>query len=238
MAVLPPILWVDETPSTNLALSERARELPHGAGLAARQQTAGRGRLGRSWAPATGNLYLSVLLKGIAAGDLPWYTLGAGVVLLEALDALGTPSDTFALKWPNDVLDRERRKLAGVLCEASWADGRPEHLVVGIGVNVAHAPDVQGTIATCLADHAVSVGLESLATCIRDGLVGLDPGSIRGRWTARSCTLGRWVRVGEVEGEAFALDDDGALLVRRRDGTTTRVITGDVHWIEAGGGSS
>ena len=236
-----PILWLDESPSTNQTLMARANDLPHGAGLAARRQTAGRGRLGRSWVPAPGNLYLSVLLKQVPAAALPWFTLGAGVVLVQVLDDIGVEPGTFGLKWPNDVLDPQGRKLAGVLCEASWLDGRPEHLVVGLGVNVAHAPDLEGARATCLAHHQVTVDLDDLAVRIRDGLVALEVGAVPERWAERSFTLGRTVRVGEVEGRAVALAADGALLVEGADGTQTPVITGDVHWvaaIEADGGLS
>jgi BirA family biotin operon repressor/biotin-[acetyl-CoA-carboxylase] ligase len=236
MPAAPAILWLDETESTNTALMARAGELPHGTGLAARRQTAGRGRLGRAWAGAEGNLALSVLLKGIAADALPAYTLGAGVVLLEALDELGVRPNPFALKWPNDVLDGERRKLAGILCEASWVDGSPEHLVVGIGVNVAEAPRGDGVVATCLADHGVSVGVADLADRIRSGLVALDPGRVHAAWSSRSCTLGRQIRIGGVTGRAVGLASDGALQVEQADGAVARVLTGDVHWIEADGG--
>ncbi|MEZ4319195.1 MAG: biotin--[acetyl-CoA-carboxylase] ligase [Myxococcota bacterium] len=214
--------WVDETSSTNADLAARARDLPHGSGLAARRQTAGRGRLGRTWAEASGNLYLSVLLKDVVAAELPLVTLGAGVVVVDAV------GEGFQLKWPNDVLDRAGRKLAGVLCEASWEQGRLAHVVVGIGVNVVAAPE--GVPATCLADHGVHTDADTLAERIRAGLVGLDRPSVLRAWSERSCTLGRDVQVEGVRGRAVGLGPDGALLVDTGTGVE-RVITGDVGFL-------
>jgi len=178
--------------------------------------------MGRSWHAIPGNLYLSVLLRGIGRSALPWTTLGAGVVVAEAA------GPEFALKWPNDVLDSRGDKLAGVLCEASWADGELAWVVVGIGLNLTHAPD--GVGATCLGAHGIEVGLEEIAEQIRAALVGLDWATVRRRWIERSCTLGRTVRVGEIEGIAVDIAEDGALLVDT-GAAVERVITGDVGFV-------
>lgn len=214
--------WLDQTPSTNAALAARAHTLPHGYALAARRQTSGRGRLGRTWAEGEGNLFLSVLLKGVPAAELPLVTLGAGVVV--AREA----GDRFALKWPNDVLDREGRKLAGILCEAAWEQGRLAHVIVGIGVNVRSAPD--GVPATSLADHGIHTDASTLAESLRTALVELDRATVLREWSERSCTLHRDVEVGGIRGRAVGLAPDGALLIDT--GTSVeRVITGDVGFL-------
>lgn len=216
------VVWLASAGSTNTEALEQARlGVPHGWAVAARTQSGGRGRLGRVWEARPGNLYLSVVLRPDVPPDrLPWMTLGAGVVIAETL---GPP---FAVKWPNDVLDDQGRKVAGVLAEAEWTDGRLDALVVGIGVNLVDAPPG----ATHLAEHGRTVSREELAETVCRGLASLDPATVPSRWADRSCTLGRRVRIGEVEGRAVALDDDGALLVATRSGRQ-RVVTGDLGFL-------
>ncbi|MCA9570448.1 MAG: biotin--[acetyl-CoA-carboxylase] ligase, partial [Myxococcales bacterium] len=176
------VVWVEEVGSTNTEAAEQARlGVPHGWAVAARRQRTGRGRLGRTWEEAPGNLFLSVVLRPTLAPDaLPWVTLGAGVVVAEVL------GDPFRLKWPNDVLDAEGRKVAGVLCEAEWLHGALQAIVVGIGVNVAHAPaDVH---ATSLHAHGHDTDLAVLAERLRVGLASLDVSTVPARWRALSCT--------------------------------------------------
>ena len=129
--------------------------------IAADAQTAGRGRLGRSWhSPPGDNLYLSLLLRpSRAPAEIPPLTLLAGAAVADAVAALGLSP---RLKWPNDVqlVDRaldggaRRRKLAGILTEMVTAGAAVEHVVVGIGINVNGTdfpPDI--------ADRATSVAL-------------------------------------------------------------------------------
>lgn len=220
------VVWVGEVGSTNTEAAEQAAlGVPHGWAVAARRQNAGRGRMGRRWEEAEGNLFLSVVLRPACDPEqIPWITLGAGVVLQEIV---GEP---FRLKWPNDLLDDEGRKLAGILTEAEWRGGRLDAAIVGIGLNVAHAP--AGTPGTCLAEHGRSWELTELAERIRAGLASLDLATVPERWRAANRTLGRQVRVGEVEGRAVDLDTDGALLVDT--GTRIeRVLTGDLGFVNA-----
>lgn len=215
------VVWVEEVGSTNTEAAEQAQlGVPHGWAVAARRQHAGRGRHGRAWEEASGNLFLSVVLRPRCPPErLPWITLGAGVVVQEVV------GDPFRLKWPNDLLDDTGRKLGGILTEAEWRGGRLEAAIVGIGLNVSVAP--AGAPATCLADHGRNPDLDSLAERIRSGLAVLDLASVPARWRAASCTLGRRVRVGETEGLAVDLDHDGALLVDTGRGVE-RVVTGDL----------
>lgn len=127
---------VASTGSTNTDLATRAAELPEGAVVVAEEQSAGRGRLDRSWvAPARSGLFFSVLFKpgdAVPQEQWGWLTLLAGVATATGLSrAAGV--DT-ALKWPNDLLvsvDGEERKTGGILAERV-EDG----VIVGIGLNV------------------------------------------------------------------------------------------------------
>ncbi len=219
------VKWVDAVGSTNTEAMAAARAgVPHGWAIAARHQREGRGRLGRRWEGHPGNLHLSVVLRpACAPARLPWITLGAGVVLAEILDG------PFRLKWPNDLLDGQGRKLAGILTEAEWEAGEPRFVVVGIGVNLVHAP---GPGTTCSYDHGIRLPAEVLAEKLVHGLVTLDLNTVPDRWKAHDGTLGREVTVGEHSGLAIGLDTDGALLIRRADGSLVRATTGDLGFID------
>lgn len=213
------MIWLDSCGSTNAELL--GRDAPHGTGLAAREQTGGRGRLGRPWSMGEGNLAMSVLLRPrVDPQQIPLITLGAGVVLAELTG--------FRLKWPNDLLDPQGRKLAGILAEANWERGALERVVVGIGVNLANAP---WPGSACLADHGVHVDLERFAEQVRQGLADLDVSTVRERWLQVSCTLGRPVSIGGVEGTAVDLAENGALIVNDGERLHT-VITGDLGFTD------
>ncbi|MEZ5219927.1 MAG: biotin--[acetyl-CoA-carboxylase] ligase [Ilumatobacteraceae bacterium] len=130
---------VEVTGSTNTdLLAAAAAGAPDRAVLAARHQTAGRGRLDRRWeAPPGSNLLVSMLFR-----HLPQHVHELTQrVALAALDAVAEVGGVRAgLKWPNDLLV-DGAKLAGVLAQAAVVDGRIDHVVVGIGINVGWAPD-------------------------------------------------------------------------------------------------
>ena len=209
---------LDEVGSTNAAVAERARAgEPAGLVVVAEQQTAGRGRLDRSWvSPARAGLTFSVLLRP----DLPparwgWLPLMAGVAVARGVRAVAEVEAV--LKWPNDVL-LGGRKVCGLLAEAV----APGAVVLGIGLNVttreaelphAGATSLQlaGSVSTD-RDTLLRAVLRELATAVAQP----DPAAYR----ALCSTLGRRVRVelpaGAVEGVAEQVDDDGRLVV---DGT-------------------
>ncbi len=152
-------------------------------------QSAGRGRLGRSWeAPAGSNLLISVLLRPALPAGLRH--LASAVVALAALDAADTVAGVrLDLKWPNDLLGPDGRKVAGVLAEADLAEADPEArepagpngsrpdasaalppIVVGIGVNVNWPAD-EGDLPEALAGTATSLRLLTGRTVERDALL-------------------------------------------------------------------
>lgn len=131
---------VDVTGSTNDDLLEAGKQgAPHGTGLAARAQTAGRGRRGHKWDSTAGNLLLSIVLRP-CVNPAKYSGLAAisGLAVLEALEAQGLANE-IGLKWPNDLVARGR-KLGGILVEAARdKEGKP-FAVCGIGVNVNYVP--------------------------------------------------------------------------------------------------
>ena len=180
---------------------------PDGALVTADAQTAGRGRLGRSWSSPTGrDVYASVIVRpGAPAAGFGALALAVGVGLREGLVAALGPGavPTIALKWPNDLLV-DGRKLAGILCESRWR-GREVELVVGFGVNVHRrldefAPALRETatsLAVCLPPEArrgrawiLAQLLAQLERALQDFFAGGFP-AIRSRYEPHCLVIGR-----------------------------------------------
>ncbi|MFF3453170.1 biotin--[acetyl-CoA-carboxylase] ligase [Streptomyces sp. NPDC002730] len=250
--LVPGGLWtsldiVPETGSTNSDLAARAASLEEGAVLVAEEQTAGRGRLDRSWtSPARSGLFFSVLLR--PGPEVPverwgWLPLLAGVASATGL-ARAAGVD-MSLKWPNDLLVKvggEERKTGGILAERAGDDA----VVVGIGLNVTLRADelpvpTAGSLA--LAD-AISTDRDPLLRALLRSLeqwygdwraAGGDPArsGLQAAYTAGCATLGRTVRAElpgdrSVTGEAVALDGDGRLVLTTEGGGRQSISAGDI----------
>lgn len=233
-----------KTGSTNtVALRLAAEGEPHGALVIAEEQTAGRGRLGRSWySEKTSGLYLSILLRPeLPPQQAPLLTLAAGLAVHEAVMQI-LPSLPLDLRWPNDLLTGGK-KFAGILTEMQAESHRIHYVVVGIGVDVNHAQmpaELEG-IATSLrlaAGHEVS-RLDLLAHLLTtfdryyNHLLAEGAAPIVARFAeVSSYARGKRVRVSapreEFTGVTEGLDATGTLLVRRDDGTLVPVLAGDV----------
>ncbi|MDA5281088.1 biotin--[acetyl-CoA-carboxylase] ligase [Streptomyces sp. NPDC054904] len=237
---------VPATGSTNTDLAARAASLPEGAVLVAEEQTAGRGRLDRSWtAPARSGLFFSVLLKpgpGVPEERWGWLTLLAGVATATGLSrAAGV--DTM-LKWPNDLLvavDGDERKTGGILAERV-ADG----VVLGIGLNVTLTEDELPvpTAGSLLLAKASATDRDPLLKTVLRSLeqwygnwrdAAGDPGAsgLQEAYAAGCATLGRHVRADlpggrTLTGTAEAVDADGRLVIRTVEGEREAVGAGDV----------
>ncbi|MET9882276.1 biotin--[acetyl-CoA-carboxylase] ligase [Streptomyces sp. NPDC006430] len=237
---------VDSTGSTNTDLAARAGELPEGAVLIAEEQTAGRGRLDRSWvAPARSGLFFSVLLKpgpAVPQERWGWLTLLAGVAAATGLSrASGVDA---SLKWPNDLLvtvGGAERKTGGILAERV-SDG----IVLGIGVNVTLTEDelpVPQAGSLMLAKAAVTDREPLLKAVLRSleqwygdwRAAGGDPAAsgLQEAYAADCVTLGRHVRADlpggrTLTGTAEAVDADGRLVVRTAEDRHETVGAGDV----------
>ena len=238
---------VDSAPSTNVLVADRARDgEAEGLVVAAEHQTAGRGRLDRTWVtPARTALTCSVLLRPshVPAERWSWLPLLVGVCVARAARRVGAPA---VLKWPNDVLVGER-KLAGILLERLDTPDGPA-TVAGIGANVAM------TTAELPVPGATSLAIEGCRTDRTTLLLGLleelgrsyagwvdaggDPGQgLRADYTELCVTLGRPVRVEvaagpPVEGVAEEVDATGRLVVATDSGRTT-LGAGDVVHVRA-----
>lgn len=131
---------VDVTGSTNDDLLEAGKQgAPHGTGLAARAQTAGRGRRGHKWDSTAGNLLLSIVLRPrVDPAKYSGLAAVSGLAVLEALEAQGLANE-IGLKWPNDLVARGH-KLGGILVEAARDNEGKPFAVCGIGVNVNYVP--------------------------------------------------------------------------------------------------
>lgn len=210
--------------STNTWVVARAREgAPEGLVAVADHQTAGRGRLGRTWeAPAGANLLLTVLLRPPVLSHLP-----VAAVALAGRDAAREVAGVACgLKWPNDLMVGEAydQKLAGVLAETDGAGG----VAVGIGMNVAWAPPGAARLGPDVArDSVVDALLDSLAGWLDGGWP-----AVGSAYREACVTLGRRVRVDLLDGEtlegvAADIDDDGRLLVEV-DACLRTIEVGDV----------
>jgi BirA family biotin operon repressor/biotin-[acetyl-CoA-carboxylase] ligase len=247
----PGGLWrdlevVETTGSTNADLLARALAgEPEGAVLAAEEQRAGRGRMGRTWtSPPRAALTFSVLLKpAVPPARRGWLPLLAGVAVATAVTQV-TGVRT-GLKWPNDLLAADA-KLAGILAEAAG-----DAIVVGIGLNVStepaeFPPTRPGALpATSLrAAGATALDRASLLLAILEELehwyrawqrAGGDPdrSGLRQEYLRWSATIGRTVRAELPGGQALSgpvagVDSDGRLLVRVSSGSEVAVAAGDV----------
>jgi BirA family transcriptional regulator, biotin operon repressor / biotin---[acetyl-CoA-carboxylase] ligase len=229
-----PIQHVDETRSTNDDLSALARGgAPHGTALVADTQTAGRGRLGRSWSSAPGQgICMSILLRpALEARRAPLVSLAAACAVAQVANTV-SDNRVFSIKWPNDVLDRSDAKVAGILAEVELDGPRVGWIVLGIGLNVHGGPGEFG--ATSLAAHGateprstIAARLVEAALAETDRLVA-DPADCLDRWRRSASTLGRRITVGEHSGLAVDIDKDGALIVEV-EGKRHRILAGDVR---------
>ena len=246
MTAHPPIEAYDELDSTNAEARRRAEAGEGGpVWITAGVQTAGRGRRGRAWSTERGNLAATLLtttdrpaaeaaqlsfVSALAACDLADTCLGPGAA---------------RLKWPNDVMVHGR-KAVGILVESgARSDGRL-WLAVGIGVNLAHAPQGVERPATAFAEHMAGRppkpldALEVLATAFERwraawSTQGFAP--IATGWRERATGIGQRCEARlpnrTLSGVAEGLDADGALRLRLDDGGLERITAGDVFFGEA-----
>jgi BirA family transcriptional regulator, biotin operon repressor / biotin---[acetyl-CoA-carboxylase] ligase len=241
------LLWFDNIGSTNdraLAWAEAGGE--EGCVVLADAQSAGRGRLGRSWAsPAGAGLYVSVVLRPPSQA-MPLLTVAAGLGVSEGI-ASATGLQT-QVKWPNDVCvaGRPPRKLAGILAEAGSSADRVLHVVLGIGINLlpaSYPPDVAARATSLEGElgRAVPRGAV-LAECLAgvwqryEMLAAGRSGDVLAAWRVRAAaTFGRRVEwdepAGTRRGIARDVDASGALVVAGESGVV-RLTAGEVRWVE------
>jgi len=243
------LFYAAEVASTNdLAAAAAERGEPEGTTFVAGAQTAGRGRLGRTWfSPPGAGLYISTIVRRRLLA--PWITLAGGVAVAEGIrSATGLPVQ---IKWPNDIVSvsgagfRARRKIAGILAEASSGPEGVQHIVLGMGINLRRA-----SFPPELADRATSIETElgrdvDMGLVLAQILASLNgtvtlvetegPHALLARWTslapsARGETIEWDGPHGAQTGITAGLAEDGALLVRTPGGVA-RIIAGEVRWL-------
>jgi BirA family biotin operon repressor/biotin-[acetyl-CoA-carboxylase] ligase len=215
MTIGSPRLHHRSIGSTNAKARELAdKGAPHGTLVTASEQTAGRGRQGRTWVtPPDSAIAASLILR----------TFDALLPLRAGLAVADLAGPAAKVKWPNDVL-LEARKVAGILVEAR----APDWAVVGIGVNVRHVPPEVADIATALGRDDVEPALAELLEALEHRLAQ-PPVPLLADLRAKDALLGARVRWNGGEGTGAGIDDAGALRVTTPDGETIALAAGEVH---------
>ncbi|TAJ07042.1 MAG: biotin--[acetyl-CoA-carboxylase] ligase [Nitrospirae bacterium] len=242
---------LQETTSTNHEAMKLAQQgAPDGTVLVAETQTAGKGRLGRSWySPPGDNLYCSVILRNQPADNLTgWLSVIPLLSAVAVARAIQRVADLKPLlKWPNDILAGDR-KLGGLLCESSLSGPSTTFVVVGIGLNVNGSRE---GFPEDIRDIATSIAAETGRPCDRASLLASillelelysetlltrPPDTFLSEYARLCSTLGRRVRVSlsegqTIEGLADSIAPDGSLRIVRdpaSGGGTIEVRAGDV----------
>lgn len=244
-----PVLILDETDSTNAEARRRAEAGEVGPlWIAARRQTAGRGRRGRKWESESGNLASSLLLlTQKSPAEAAQLTFAASLAVADLLDRY-VPSALVTIKWPNDVL-LDGRKTSGILIESGPAPSGGLWLAVGIGVNLSQTPGDTERPATCIAEHlgqgvAAAPSVDEAAKALAETFgVWLDRWMTFGfqpvldAWIARtpglygSCTARLTNET--LTGTADGVEADGSLRLKLSDGSLRVISAGDVFFGEA-----
>nr|WP_315050194.1 biotin--[acetyl-CoA-carboxylase] ligase [uncultured Brevundimonas sp.] len=245
MGDLPPVLILETVDSTNAEARRRAEAGEAGPlWIAARRQTEGRGRRGRRWQSDSGNLAATLLMRTARTpAEAAQVTFVAALAAAEVLDGYAG-RERVSIKWPNDVM-LDGVKVAGILVESgAHADGGL-WLAVGIGINLAHAPDGTERPATAIVQAAGEApAFEAALGRLVDSFStwqarwdGMGFQTVLDGWIARTQGLhGPCVaRLGSetLEGVADGVEADGALRLRLADGTLRRISAGDVFFGEA-----
>lgn len=205
------IRFVAETASTNTALLEAA-DARAGTALVALSQSAGRGRMGRSFASPEGGLYMSLLIEPASAEDALLITPRAAVAVCRAIEAVSGRET--GIKWVNDIL-MDGKKVCGILAEARA--GERLRVVLGVGVNVSAVPEGLEDTAGAVFEAAPALAREKIAAGILNELRG--EGDFRAEYLRRCVTVGREVAVTRgterFTARALGIDERFRLLVER-----------------------
>jgi BirA family transcriptional regulator, biotin operon repressor / biotin---[acetyl-CoA-carboxylase] ligase len=244
-----PAVFFAEAASTNdIAAGMAERGAPEGSLVVAHAQTAGRGRLGRTWfSPPGAGLYVSLVIRD--ARIAPVLTLAGGVAVAEGIRrATGLP---VLIKWPNDIVVAEGgarsgfRKLAGILAEASSAAGVLHYVILGIGLNMqaaayppgiaARATSLEGELGRPVdAGGVLAEILAALAEVAGEAAAGRTD-AVLDRWRALAPSASgsrvEWVSgAATCRGTTTGIDADGALLVDTGV-RTERILSGELTWL-------
>ncbi len=240
--VCGPFYCLPRVPSTNdLAKSLARAGAPQGTVIIAETQSAGRGRLGRSWeSPPGAGIYVSLILRPpLPPQELPKLTLTAAVAAVQALEEAGGVAA--GIKWPNDLI-LEERKLGGILTEMETESDQMSHVVLGMGLNVhtrQFPPPLEG-IAISLAQTGGTYSrrkilrswLEHLDRLYEMFLLGRFPRILQ-LWREACVTLGKVVTIRQgpktIHGRAVDVSAEGALILEGEGGAREYIFSGEVE---------
>ena len=243
------LLSYDLLDSTN----EEAKRLAgggasHGAVIWAKRQSAGRGRMGREWVSAEGNLFVTVLLNPeVDLAICAQLSFVAALATAETIEGIVEQPKKVACKWPNDVLF-DGKKMAGILLESfntrEISGGNRQWVAVGVGINVDSFPEHVMFPATCLRDAGVEIiSAKIVLSRFMHNFIhrydqwanqGFD--SIEADWVKRAHHLNKKLEVivgeSQHQGTFEGIDASGQLLLRAKGGAITAIAAGDVFFKE------
>jgi BirA family biotin operon repressor/biotin-[acetyl-CoA-carboxylase] ligase len=227
--------------STNNFAKEIASKVPDGTVIIAEEQSAGRGRLGRSWLSQKGcGIWMSVILKpNIQPQEAINLTQVAAISVVKAIEELSHVENK--IKWPNDIIVNNK-KVCGILTEMSSEIDKINYVVIGIGVNVNcynFPEELKGKATSLNLETNSKVDRKKLTASILNNLefyynTYLQKGFeyIRPICIAKSITIGREIKViyneGEMVGKAVTIDSNGSLIVETKEGKRLSIMSGDV----------
>jgi BirA family biotin operon repressor/biotin-[acetyl-CoA-carboxylase] ligase len=233
------ILYFPELDSTmEIAKREALWGSEAGTVIIAEEQTAGKGRLQRSWISPKGGIALSIILRP-NLNNLPYLIMLASLAVLDTIKQITGLKPQ--IKWPNDILIGEK-KVSGILIENDIRDNVLKYSIIGIGINanfhVSNYPEITN-IATSLADEMkTEVSRLEILTCLltemdREYHELTDGKLIWERWKNYLVTLGQKVQVQMgsrvYTGTAEAVTRDGGLMLRQKEGGLIKIVAGDVN---------
>jgi len=225
---------------------DTARELirkgaDEGTVVIAGTQTAGKGRIGRSWFSPEGSLAMSVILKP-PLKNLPNLVMIASLAVVRTIKAVAGLDAN--IKWPNDVMIRGK-KVCGILIENEVADGKVNYANIGIGVNANFDPADHAEIANIATglshESGQPVSIVQLAAAVINELERLYFAAVNGEpvhqeWQQRMETLGKYIKVNTgttiEHGIAETATANGNLVLRRNNGSLVEIAVGDVTVIK------
>jgi len=234
--------------STNKIAMEMVEQgAPEGTVIAAKEQTMGKGRVGRIWESPEGGLWMSVVLRpSTDAANIPMLNLLGGIAVARGL--ISSLSVRCSVRWPNDILVKGK-KICGILSELSIYQHQPVTAVIGIGVNGNFpisrlSPDLAGSTTTLQDETGGPVDIEKVKHAILTEIGTLfsyfqredGPERILREWKETTDTIGHRVKVSWenniVEGIANGLDPRGNLIVEQDDGTKRVTVAGDCRYLD------
>jgi len=237
------LLYFRELTSTNdLAKELAVNGAREGTVILAETQTRGRGRLKREWKSPKGGIWLSIILRPkVEPKHAPKLTLMASVAVAKTINKLFPLRAE--IKWPNDVLI-SYKKVCGILTEAKTKGDALDFAVVGIGINANFSVDalptsLRGSSTTLKEELKKEVGRESLLRTLLEETEFYYTAfskrkfhTILREWRSLASFLGSYVKIAtneeKIEGWATGIDHDGALMLRLKDQTIRKVMTGDL----------